>query len=168
MFLTGSQGLEERKPPSLLPAWPPQDEEYAAAGAALGSREEAFGQDVVLKIHAPGGMQLTGTAQEALLCECRALPACTPRRPPCPCCRLGRRGGAAARGRHPPVLPLPRPAPRAGASAGSSQGDRAGAAVNGRPCPAGLGGRWRRMLLNASWVNGCVHRLMPRLKPLSL
>ena len=43
-----------------------------------------------------------------------------------------------------------------------------GAAVNGRPCPAGLGGRWRRMLLNASWVNGCVHRLMPRLKPLSL
>lgn len=36
----------------LLPSW--QDEDYVAAGATLGSAEEAFGQDVVLKIRAPG------------------------------------------------------------------------------------------------------------------
>lgn len=32
-----------------------QDEAYAAAGATLGSAEEALGQDVVLKIREPGG-----------------------------------------------------------------------------------------------------------------
>ena len=83
-----------------------QDEEYAAAGASLGSAAEAFGQDIVLKVRVPGELVPSFFPGGAGLLEhCRnwavahlqasAAPAycfCPPHRMQPPCCQqeLGR------------------------------------------------------------------------------